>query len=98
MVVLSFFYVIFSILSLLIIAELLTTQNIQAEDLDILGRIKSPGGGSLYERASSVPRTIGLKEKTEIKEASRETSPKFSTNEVSRSCQQHTTTKNSQIF
>lgn len=67
----------------MIIAELLTTQNIQAEDLDILGRIKSPGDGSLYQRASSVPRTIGLKEKSEHKEASREESPKFNTNEVS---------------
>ena len=70
--------------SLLIIAELLTTQNIHAEDLDILGRIKSPGDGSLYQRASSVPRTIGLKEKTEQKEAFREESPKFSTNEVNK--------------
>ena len=66
----------------MVIAELLTTQNLRAEDLDILGRIKSPGDGSLYERASSVPRTIGLKEKSEHKEACREESPKFYTNEV----------------
>ena len=36
--------------------------------------------------ASSVPRSIGLKDKNEHKEASREGSPKFSSDEVSFKC------------
>ena len=53
---------------MLIIAELLTTQYLLPEELDVLGRVKSPGDGSLYRRASHLRRTNGLHEKNVLRD------------------------------
>ena len=58
--------------SLLIIAELLTSHNIRAEDLDVLGRLKAIGEGSLYQRSNSVPRSTSLHEKLEYRDVGKD--------------------------